>query len=97
MPWTWLLFGQTLELFLKVKLVRIDRFKVCLNSTTDSIVLIHSDYQLKICVNFVFLLCKQPCTFMACDYVQTKNSQNENYINKENNSYKFEKVKCIFH
>ena len=83
MSWTWLLFGQTLEHFLKVKLVRIDRFKMCLNSTMDSMVLIHSDYQLKICVNFVLLLCKQLCTFMAYDYVQTKDSQNENYINKE--------------
>ena len=66
---------------------------MCLNSTTDSIVLIHFDYQLKICVNFVFLLCKQLCTFMAYDYVQTKDNQNENYINEENNSYKFEKAK----
>ena len=87
------LFDQTLEYFLEVKLVRIYRFKVCLNSTTDSIVLIHFNSQLKICVNFVFLLCKQSCTFMAYDYVQTKNSQNKNYINEENNSYKFEKVK----
>ena len=30
---------------------------------------------------------------MAYDYVQTKDSQNENYINEENNSYKFEKAK----
>ena len=66
---------------------------MCLNGTTDSMVSIHSDYQLKKCVNFVFLLCKQLCTFMVYDYVQTKDNQNENYINKENNSYKFEKVK----
>ena len=77
------LFDQILEHFLEVKLVRIGRFKICLNITTDSMVTIHSDYQLKICVNFVFLLCKQLCTFLAYDYVQTKDSQNENYLKRE--------------
>ena len=48
-------------------------------------VTIHSDYQLKIFVNFGFLLCKQLCTFLAYDYVQTKDSQNEtNKIKKIN-------------
>ena len=52
------LFDQTLEHFLEVKLVRIGRFKIHLNITMDSMVTIHSDYQLEICVNFVLLLCK---------------------------------------
>ena len=77
------LFDQTLEYFLEVKLVRIGRFKICLNITTDSMVTIHSDYQLKICENFVFLLCKQLCTFLAYDHVQTKDNQNENYLKRE--------------
>ena len=98
MLWTWLLFGQTFEYFLKVKkLVRIDRFKVHLNSTMDLIVFDPFRLSIKNMYKLCFPLCKQLCTFMAYGYVQTKNNQNENYINEESNPYKFEKVKCLFH
>ena len=45
----------TLEYLLKVrKLVRVDRSKVCLDSTVDLVVLIYYDSELKICKNCVF-------------------------------------------
>ena len=77
------LFDQALEHFLEVKHIRIDRFKICLNSATGSVVTIHSYYQLKICVSFVFLLYNQLCAFLAYDYVQTKDNQNGNYLERK--------------
>ena len=63
------MFNQTLGCFLGVKLVRIDiyLFKICLCNVTDSMVVVHFNYQLKACVNYVFSL------------VQTKGGQDENY------------------
>ena len=72
---------SVLEYFFKVsKLVRVDKSKVYLGSIVDLLVLIYSDSQLKIRENYVLPLCEQLRIFIACDYVQSKNNQNENCI-----------------
>ena len=54
----------------------------------DSMVIIHFNYQLKVCVNFVFLLCKQ--RIVRIKIIQDQNSIMDK-IN--NNSNEFERVK----
>ena len=51
------LFNQTLGCFLGFKLVRIDMYvlKKCLCNVTDSIVIVQSNYQLKACINYIYI------------------------------------------
>ena len=72
---------SALGYFFKVrKLVGVDRSKVYLGSIVDLLVLIYSDFQLKIRENYVLPLCEKLRIFIACGYIQSTNNQNENCI-----------------
>ena len=48
---------------------------MCLGSVMDSMVIVRFNYQLKVCVNFVFLLCKQRTVKMKI--IQDQNSRTD--------------------
>ena len=48
-------------------------FKIFLSGVMDSMVIVHFNHQLKVCANFVFLLCKQRTDKMKT--IQDQNSR----------------------